>query len=148
MKTKEVKDKYQKEKSEKWNLRFMNLAEHISSWSSCSKLKVGSVIVNQNHRLVSTGINGTLAGLDNRCEDENGMTKFSSFHSEENNLLECLRQGKSTVGCILYCTHFPCPQCSKLICGAGITHVYYRNDYHNMNGIELFKLAKIKVKKI
>jgi len=148
MKTKEIKDKQQLEKSEKWSNRYMQLCEHIAQWSNCTKLKVASVIVNQQNRIVSTGINGTLSGTDNNCEDKNGMTKFSSYHSEENNLLECLRQGKSTVGCVIYCSHFPCPQCSKLICGAGITHVYYRNDYHNMNGMELFKLAKIKVTKI
>lgn len=148
MKTKEVKDKQQTGNKEKWHIRYIELCEHIAKWSNCTKLQVASVIVNKQNRIVTTGVNGTLAGLNNKCEEDNGMTKFSSYHSEENSLLECLRQGKSTVGCIIYCSHFPCPQCSKLICGAGITHVYYRNDYRDMNGMELFKLANIKIKKI
>lgn len=148
MKKKELKDLHQAENKEKWHSRFMSLAEQIAEWSYCKKLKVGSVLVSSENRIIATGFNGTLSGLENNCEEENGLTKLSSYHAEENLLLECLRQSKTTVGATIYVTHFPCPNCAKLIAGAGIKKLYYRNDYKDLNGLELFKLAKVKVVKL
>ena len=44
-------------------------------WSKLSnvKEKVGALIV-KNNMIISDGYNGTPAGFDNDCEDENGLT--------------------------------------------------------------------------
>ena len=42
----------------KWDYRFLDLAEFISSWSKDPSTKVGAVIVDKNNRIVSVGYNG------------------------------------------------------------------------------------------
>ena len=49
---------------DKWDARFMELAEVISGWASCyqRERKIGAVIV-KNKRIVTTGYNGAPAGI-------------------------------------------------------------------------------------
>jgi deoxycytidylate deaminase len=49
---------------DKWDARFMELADTISGWASCYKAdrKIGAVIV-KNKRIVTTGYNGAPAGI-------------------------------------------------------------------------------------
>lgn len=147
MKTKEIKDKYQKEKSEKWHQRFMDLAVHISSWSKSKRLSVGCVIVKNGH-IVSQGYNGLVKGVEGDIEDENGLSKITCAHAEFNGLTYMAREGISTKDCILYTTTSPCINCSMLIAACQVKEVYYKEEYKDLNGLEILKLAKIKVKKI
>lgn len=136
---------------EHWKKNYAELAELVATWSKCKKLKVGAVLISPDNRIVTTGVNGTLSDTCNICEDSEGKTKFGVFHAEENVLLECIRQGKSSVGCIMFVTHTPCIQCTKLIVGAGIKEVYYLNDYFDskgLNGTHLFKLFNVKIEKL
>jgi dCMP deaminase len=125
----------------------MKIAELYSQHSSANKLKVGCVIVNFDERVVSVGYNGTLKDDDNTCEDENNKTLPHVFHAEENAIIYCAKKGISLEGTKLYCTHLPCVNCAKLIVGAGIIEVYYRNEYKCTRGLELFKKANISVYK-
>jgi dCMP deaminase len=115
----------------KWDERFIDLAVIISTWSYCKKLQVGAIIVN-NNRIISTGFNGTPQGFKNVCECDN-VTLPYVIHAEENSILQCLRNGivipdNSTI----YCTHFPCYNCAKIIINTGkITKLVYLNDYNN-----------------
>ena len=49
---------------DKWDARFMELAEVISGWAICYQpdRKIGAVIV-KNKRIVTTGYNGAPAGI-------------------------------------------------------------------------------------
>jgi dCMP deaminase len=49
----------------KWDRRWLELAQHVSSWSKDPSTKVGSVIA-QGKQLVSLGYNGFPAS----CEDK------------------------------------------------------------------------------
>ena len=42
----------------KWDIRFMELAKHISSWSKDPSTKTGAVITDTRNRIVSMGFNG------------------------------------------------------------------------------------------
>ena len=42
----------------KWDSRFMDLARLVASWSKDPSTQVGAVIVDQDKRIVSTGVNG------------------------------------------------------------------------------------------
>lgn len=136
---------------ENWIKNYSELTTHIANWSKCKKLQVGAVLVSEDNRVITVGVNGTLQDTCNDCEDSEGKTKFGVYHAEENVLLECLRQGKSSKNSIMFVSHTPCIQCAKLIIGAGIKEVYYINDYNDnkgLNGLHLFKLFNIKVTKI
>ena len=41
-----------------WNQRFIELAEHVATWSKDPSTKVGAVIVDFDKRIISIGFNG------------------------------------------------------------------------------------------
>jgi dCMP deaminase len=50
-------------------------------------------------------------------------------HAEENAIYNA---NKAVQGCVLYCTLFPCNECTKTIIQNGITQVIYASDkYHD-----------------
>lgn len=75
-----------------------------------------------------------------------GLKTFDEvIHSEANAVSRLASSTESGIGAILFCTHSPCLQCSKIIYGAGITSVYYKHDYRLNDGIEFLKRCGIKV---
>ena len=140
---------------QKWIDAFMDTAERFATLSSAVRLKVGAVIVKDN-RIISIGYNGMPAGWSNECEtyfglDLNGnptlVTKDEVIHAEANAILKLARDGESGNGSSLFCTHAPCIHCAKLIHGAGINKVYYRNSYRDVAGIEFLINCNIEVRK-
>ena len=55
-------------KLDKWDHRFLALAEHISHWSKDPSTKVGAVITHRSKRVVSMGFNGLPAGVEDTEE--------------------------------------------------------------------------------
>lgn len=115
-----------------WQEYFMNLAMTVSQRGTCDRAYVGCVIVNKENRIVSTGYNGSIKG-NPHC-DEIGHTMrdghcIATIHAEMNALLYCAKEGISVNGCIAYVTHFPCLNCTKSLIQAGISKIYYNNDY-------------------
>ena len=139
----------------KWIDAFMDTAERFAQLSSAVRLKVGAVVVKDN-RIISIGYNGTPAGWTNECEHQvQGAddsvylkTKDEVIHAEANAVAKLARAGDSGLGASLFCTHAPCVQCAKLIYGAGINKVYYRNSYRNDDGIEFLNKCNIDVEKV
>lgn len=119
---------------QKWLDAYMDTAERFAQLSSAQRLKVGSVIV-KDHRIISIGYNGTPAGWDNVCEDANFKTKPEVIHAEANAIVKLARDGESGNGATLFCTHAPCIDCAKLIFGAGIRKVFYRETYRSNDGV-------------
>lgn len=121
---------------------FMFIANAIAFHSKAVRNKVGAVLV-KNNRIISTGYNGTLEGLDNICEDEEGNTKDSVVHAEENAIINAYKNGITDLSdCELYVTLSPCANCCKLIYMSGITKVFYRDNYR----IKIPYWAKLKIK--
>lgn len=46
-----------------------DIAGNLSKESKCNKIKVGAIIV-KNRRIISSGVNGSLKGYNNICEEE------------------------------------------------------------------------------
>ena len=141
---------------QKWIDAFMDTAERFAQLSSAKRLKVGTVVVKEN-RIISIGYNGTPAGWDNCCEEviethEDGgiitKTKDEVIHAEANAIAKLARDGESGLHASLFCTHAPCIQCAKMIYGAGINKVYYRNSYRDTDGIDLLTKCKIEVEQV
>ena len=109
--------------SDKWDLRFMDLAKHIAGWSRDPSTKVGAVAVDSRKRLVASGFNG----LSRRVEDSqerlhNRTTRYSlTVHAEINMLISAER---SLRGCTVYLWPMPpCSQCAAALIQAGISRV-------------------------
>jgi dCMP deaminase len=121
---------------------FATIAEETAKLSSAKKLQVGCVIVKDN-RILSVGYNGTPSGWDNECEEvikwPNGDIKFlttkpETLHAEANCLMKLCQSTESSKGATLFVTHTPCIECAKLIYQAGISQVYYINQYDATKG--------------
>jgi dCMP deaminase len=118
-------------------------------------LKVGAVVV-KDHRIISIGYNGMPSGWDNVCEEvvevhEDGgvitKTKDEVIHAEANAILKLAKSTDGGDGADLFCTHAPCIHCSKLIYGAGIKRVFYRESYRSEDGINFLNKCNIEVTK-
>lgn len=130
----------------KWIDAYMDTAERFAQLSSAVRLKVGAVVVKDN-RIISIGYNGMPAGWDNTCEEE-GKTKDEVIHAEANAIIKLARDGERGNGSSLFCTHAPCIECAKLIAGAGIKEVYYREQYRKDNGTMFLTNSGVKVEKV
>jgi dCMP deaminase len=138
---------------QKWIDAYMDVAERFAQLSSAVRLKVGAVVVKDN-RIISIGYNGTPAGWDNCCEEvieqhEDGgqvtKTKDEVIHAEANAITKLARSTDGGDGSILFCTHAPCIECAKLIVGAGIRQVFYRDVYKNDIGLNFLTSSGIDV---
>jgi len=131
----------------KWIDAFMDTAERFAQLSSAKRLKVGSVVVKDN-RIISIGYNGMPSGWTNDCEDDDGKTKDEVIHAEANSILKLAKSGDRGDGADLFCTHAPCVHCAKLIYGAGVKKVYYRDTYRDTLGIEFLEKCNIDVERV
>ena len=97
----------------------------------------------KNQMIISDGYNGTPAGFENVCEDEEGLTKPYVLHAEANAITKIARSHNSSEGSTLYITASPCVECSKLIIQAGISRVVYHELYRITDGVDLLRRAGI-----
>lgn len=111
----------------KWNIRFMQMAQLISTWSKDQSTKVGCVIVSPDKAILSMGYNGFPRKVDDTPEYRQiRPTKYEFVvHAEENALLNAGRNGTRLSGGILYVTMPPCTRCAGSIIQSGIKEVVY-----------------------
>ena len=132
------------EKKHELDLRYLRMARIWAENSYCERRKVGALIV-KDKMIISDGYNGTPAGFENVCEDENHLTKPSVLHAEANAITKIARSGNNSEGATLYVTDAPCIECSKLIIQSGIKKVFYARQYRLTDGIDLLQRAGIEV---
>ncbi len=129
----------------------MEITEIVASRSTCDRALVGCVLVNRDHRIVSTGYNGSVAG-NPHCDDVGHTMRdghcIATIHAEMNAILYCAKEGISTKGTICYVTHFPCLNCTKALIQAGISEIVYKNDYRvDDYAVSLFEKNNIPIRK-
>jgi len=134
-----------------WEQYFMAQARLAALRSTCTRLKVGAIIVREN-RIIASGYNGSVSDgahcIDEGCYIVDGHC-VRTVHAEANALLQCAKFGVATNETNLYVTHFPCLQCCKQIIQAGINNIYYEQDYRNHNlALQLFDKSNVAITKI
>ena len=126
----------------------MGIADLTSKLSYAKRLHVGAVIVKGN-QIIGTGYNGMPTGWENNCEltleDGTLKTKPEVLHAESNAIAKVSRSTESSEGATLFCTHAPCIDCAKLIYQAGISTVYYREQYRDDSGLKFLSQGNINV---
>jgi dCMP deaminase len=146
-----------------WDEYFLNICKAVSLRSHDENTKVGCVITDKRHRIVSTGYNGFPCGVDDdmlpsnredsiEIETDKGIELITKYdvmtHAEAN----AIASSKFSIeGGTLYVNLFPCNDCAKLIITAGIRKVVYkekRNDKLQNLSHMLFKQAGIEMKKV
>jgi dCMP deaminase len=120
---------------------FAEIADLVSSRSTCLRNQVGAVLVKES-QILSTGYNGAPKGL--RHCDEVGCIRDTlgvkpgerhelcrGLHAEQNAIIQAAYHGVSVNGALLYCTTRPCSICTKMLINAGITEVVYVEEYED-----------------
>ena len=135
----------------KWDKRFMEVADTVGTWSSCFKddRHVGAVIV-KNNRVLTTGYNGAPAGIKS-CKEKGFCLRQQlnipsgtrhelcyAVHAEQNAIIQAARLGISLEGSTLYVTHQPCVICARMIINSGISRIVYRHGYPDDFAKQLF----------
>ena len=124
--------------------RYLRMTAIWAENSYCKRRRVGALIV-KDKMIISDGYNGTPAGFENICEDENGETKPYVLHAEANAITKIACSNNNSKNATLYITASPCIECAKLIIQAGIKRVVYSEKYRLSDGIELLERAMIEV---
>ncbi len=135
-----------------WDTYFMQITEIVASRSTCDRAFVGCALVNKDHRIVSTGYNGSVAG-NPHCDDVGHTMRdghcIATIHAEMNALLYCAKEGIPTKDTICYVTHFPCLNCTKALIQAGIREVVYKNAYRvDDYAVSLFEKNNITLRQL
>jgi len=111
---------------DKWDERFLDMAELVSTWSKDPAAKVGAVIVDANQRIISTGFNGLARNVIDAASrySDKAIKHQIILHAESNAILFAQQ---SLAGCTIYTSPLPtCAHCSSQIIQVGITRVVCR----------------------
>ena len=135
-----------------WDVYFLEMAYVVAKRATCDRKHVGCVIVDERHRIVSTGYNGSPSGLPH-CDDVGHELKeidgrpscIRTLHAESNALDDA---GRRADGGTIYVTVTPCHDCAKRIIQHRIKRVVYGEHYQSRNTdlvLELFASAGVEV---
>ena len=121
---------------------YMRMAEELAKRSTCSRLRVGTVLTDANlEHVVAIGYNGNARGLPNRC-DSTEPGKCGCIHSEMNALVKSPGELRDKVA---FVSASPCVMCAKLMIQAYVSHLFYREPYRASEGLELLERAGVVV---
>ena len=130
-----------------WDSYFKEITSVTAKRSACHRLHVGCLLVKDN-RIISQGYNGYLPGAPHEQVMRNGH-EIATVHAEQNAVTDCAKRGVSCNNAIAYITHYPCINCMKIMCAAGINEIKYIDDYRNDDMIPYFaNLSNITITKL
>jgi len=112
--------------SNKWDLRFIDLARHVSSWSKDPSTQIGAVAIDDNRQILSVGYNGFPRGIEDSPDKYlNRPIKYKHVvHAEMNVIYNATYNGVSLKGSTLYVYGLPiCSECAKGIIQVGIKRI-------------------------
>jgi dCMP deaminase len=141
-----------------WDEYFLEVAQLVSKRSTCTRRRVGAVLV-KDKQILATGYNGAPSGIKHCIEVGCLREKLKipsgerhelcrGLHAEQNVLLQAALHGTGTKESSLYITNQPCMICAKMLINAGIKEVVIADGYPDKMAKEFLKEAKIKIKKM
>jgi len=110
---------------DKWDIRFLDMARQVASWSKDPSTRIGAVVV-RDRKILSTGYNGFPSGIEDNPDRLNVReVKYKYIvHGEMNAIYNAVEHGVSLKGATLYAIGLPiCSECAKGIIQVGIKRV-------------------------
>ena len=112
----------------KWDERFMNLAETVAGWSSCyqENRHVGAVVV-KDKRILTTGYNGAPSGIESCAERGECLRRVRNIasgtmqevcyavHAEQNAIIQAGQDRCMGASMYIYGHNFICILCKRFI---------------------------------
>lgn len=110
---------------------YLSIARSVSSLSTCTRTRVGCILV-LDEKIIGHGANG---GAD--CTYDNCVrTQLKSNNAEHTSLcvfkhaeVNALEMAVDARGATLYCTLKPCRACAQALVDAGVVRVVYADEY-------------------
>jgi dCMP deaminase len=157
---------------------YMTTAETFAELSHARRLHVGAIVVKDDRIIsigyngMPAGWDNNCEDIvfvsENEAKDYNTMvaegytfgvdkdtagwvksvTKPEVLHAETNAIAKLAKSTESGDRAVLFVTHSPCLDCSKLIYQSGISSVFYRNSYRDDSGIKFLQASGITVEQI
>lgn len=123
---------------------YMSIAHAVKGQADCRR-QVGAVMV-VGDRVVCTGYNGTPEGVADcaaggcrRCNERSTGSSGRHYdvcvcvHAEESAITTAARFGISINGASIYTTGQPCFQCLKALLHAGVTKVFFEEEWSTLS---------------
>ena len=138
-----------------WDEYFLSIARIVRTRSTCLRRHVGAVIVKEQ-RILATGYNGAPRQM-RHCSEVGCLRQEQDIppgerhelcrgiHAEQNAIVQAAAFGVGISGSTLYCTHFPCVLCTKLLINAGIKRLVVEEAYPDELSRQMLAEAKIEV---
>ena len=138
-----------------WDQYFMAIANMVRTRSTCLRRQVGAIVV-KDKRILSTGYNGAPKGM-RHCSERGCLREEADvpagqrhelcrgIHAEQNAIVQAAAFGVSIQGSTLYCTHFPCVLCTKMLINAGIRKLVVERAYPDPLSGEMLNEAGIEI---
>ncbi|OGL40101.1 MAG: cytidine deaminase [Candidatus Schekmanbacteria bacterium RIFCSPHIGHO2_02_FULL_38_11] len=141
-----------------WNEYFMEIALLVRKRSTCIRRQIGCVIVSDK-KIMATGYNGAPSGLrhclDMGClREKMGIPSGQrhelcrALHAEQNAIIQAAISGINIKGSTIFCTHFPCSLCAKMLINVKASKIYYIEGYPDDLSKSLFYESNIPTEKI
>lgn len=110
-----------------WDIRFLNIAKEVSTWSKDPTTKVGAILVNPETQVIlSTGCNGFPRKFPDDIEMLNNreLKRRITIHAEINAILNAAKLGTKIDNATLYVYGLPvCDHCAPNVIQAGIKRI-------------------------
>jgi dCMP deaminase len=142
-----------------WHQYFLTITRNVAERSTCTRAKVGAVIV-RDKNILATGYNGAPAGLphclDVGCLIYTSRTPsgeveencFRTIHAEINAIAQAAKNGATIRDADIYITHTPCIHCFKVLINTGIRRIFYERDYKRATLEDLVRAANIELERV
>lgn len=108
--------------SDLWVERYLALAKQVSTYSKDPATQTGAYIFDRQGIPVSFGYNGPVRKVDDSRPEihERPLKYFYYEHAERNAIYNSTG---SLQDAVMFCTHFPCADCTRAIIQNGITTI-------------------------
>lgn len=142
-----------------WNQYFLMITRQVAERSTCTRAKVGAVIV-RDRSILATGYNGAPAGMPHctdvgclvyRSQTPDGEVEencFRTIHAEINAIAQAARNGSAIRDAAAYITHSPCFHCLKTLVNTGIRTVFYEKPYKLHTVAEIVRHADVHLEQV
>jgi dCMP deaminase len=142
-----------------WHQYFLTITRQVAERSTCTRAKVGAVIV-RDKNILATGYNGAPAGMphciDVGCliyqsktpDGEIEENCFRTIHAEINAIAQAAKNGSSIKDGSIYITHTPCIHCLKVLVNTGIKQIFYERPYKLHTLIDILQHTQVSLEKV
>ena len=106
--------------------------------------KCGAVLVSADRRILSTGYNGPLKGVDDSIIPLERPAKYAHLlHAEENCIIAYNGSKQDLEGATMYVTGTPCHKCLRMTLQKGIRKIVCSNNTAVMHNVEEEAVCKM-----